>query len=756
MEYFFVVVSPIYFADSVALFFERAIFELELQCTRFVIPFIQPPLHPMHSGIFNLRCVSNLACIATLLAGQVWAEPGRDWPFSVPTAVDQPVVRATDRVRNEIDAFILQKLEEKQLTLSPEALPMTLIRRLYLDLIGLPPTPQEVAAFASDKDPLAWEKLVNRLLDDSRYGERWARFWLDLARYADTAGYEGDPDLPHAWRYRDYVIDAFNQDKPYDQFIIEQIAGDEMQAIMGAGELPEPKPEQTVAVTFLRLAPFTEPRGDASRHELLSEMTASVSSIFLGLTVGCAQCHDHKYDGIPTEDFYRMQAFFSTVQIPRPLKGDGFQIGGPIQADFYRKGEKEWAASAGQLRQSELDKAQAALAQIDRAEAEAKKVDPAAALSAEQKSQQQAIKARVRTIKQDLLRLQPLAMSLRHSFGPPYEPGVPTTHVLLRGEWDKPAKAVAPGFLSCITGNQAPAVIPLDPFKRWPTRSRRLTLARWIASPENPLTARVMVNRLWGWHFGRGIVATPSDFGKLSGGASHPELLDWLASRFIESKWSVKAIHRLILNSATWRQSSLAHEESLAVDPENVLLWRFAPRRLEAEALRDSVLSVSGRLNPEQFGLPIFPPLPDDVAESVKWNESKWSTQDGPESRKRSIYIYQQRSLSMPWMQSFDATVCDASRDLRRNSVTPLQALAMYNGAFASEEARHFAARLAGEAGNSESAQLDLAFRISLIRTPTPEEVKRLEQLMAASQPEERLPALCRVLINSSEFAYLK
>ncbi len=710
----------------------------------------------MRIAILRNRWSVFLALASALLSGQLWAESPTQWPFVALSATEPPGVRAASLVRNEIDAFVQDKLEQKGLALNDQAPAATLVRRLYLDLIGLPPTPRELEEFVADADPQAWQKLVDRLLDDSRYGERWARFWLDLARYADTAGYEGDPDLPHAWRYRDYVIDAFNQDKPYDRFIIEQIAGDEMQEIMGAGELPEPTPEQTVAVTFLRLAPFTEPRGDASRHELLSEMTASVSSIFLGLTVGCAQCHDHKYDGIPIEDFYRMKAFFATVQIPRPLAGDGFQIGGPVKADFYRTGEKEWAAKNVQERQAELEKVQTALAELDGIEAAAKKAESKAKLSSEQKSQQWAMKFQVRTIKQNLTRLQPMAMSLRHSVGPPYEPGVPETHVLLRGEWDNPGGAVLPGFLSCITGNQDPADIPLDPFKRWPTRSRRLTLARWIASRDNPMTARVMVNRLWGWHFGRGILATPSDFGKLSGGPTHPELLDWLARRFMDSKWSMKAIHRLILNSATWRQSSLAREDALVADADNILLWRFAPRRLEAEVLRDSVLAVSGRLNTEQFGLPIFPPLPNGVAETVKWDESKWSTQDGSEGRKRSIYIYQQRSLSMPWMQSFDATVCDASRDLRWTSVTPLQALAMYNGAFASEEAQHFALRLQQDAGASETAQIQLAYRIALGREPAADEVERMRQLMEASEPNERLAGLCRVLLNSSEFAYLK
>jgi hypothetical protein len=263
-----------------------------------------------------------LFCVCIHVAGA-----GKAWPFHPLRPVKLPAIKNQEWIRNGIDPFILAKLEAKRLAPSPTSPKRRLIRRLYFDLIGLPPTPAEVEAFVQDADPRAYEKVVDRLLKDSRFGERWARLWLDLARYADTAGYEGDPDLPHAWRYRDYVIDAFNSDRPHDRFIREQIAGDEFSEIMGAGDLPGVKPEQTVALTFLRLAPFTEPRGDETRHELLSEMTTTVNSVFLGLTVGCAQCHDHKYDQIPTKDFYRMQAFFSTVQIPRPLPGDGFQIG---------------------------------------------------------------------------------------------------------------------------------------------------------------------------------------------------------------------------------------------------------------------------------------------------------------------------------------------------------------------------------------------------------------------------------------------
>ncbi len=953
-------------------------------------------------------CVLFVLCFCS----SAFAE--KEWPFYVPKKATPPTVRS-DWPRNDIDRFILEKLNENELKPADEVSKRTLLRRVYFDLIGLPPTPSEIDQFLNNGSEDAYEKLVDRLLDDPRYGERWARFWLDLARYADTAGYEGDPDLPHAWRYRDYVIDSLNRDKPYDQFIKEQIAGDEFKDVMGAGDLPGTSAENTVAMTFLRLAPFTEPRGDETRHEMLSEMTSTVGSVFLGLTVGCAKCHDHKHDEIPTEDFYRMKAFFATVQIPRPEPGDIFQIGGSLNAKFYREGENDWAskqAEAFKKQAAEADKKLAALKQqiakrlgeslqtgagfgiqvvdqqnndyvyakesvevgqpylgivdsngkswnissqngasdlgslsgknrgkwfsslkdakhislgkhtagtgepkdgkhqgkfaeiliydhpLDETERKSLNhsfrtnylsgtkaaglpvpppqkglrfwlhaadvesngekitrwvdrvgnvaleqddeslqptpatlgsrknpavdfeshflsgnasnasflddsqgtiavvysarhqkegygleiggggeflttfVNPAAAsdedkleqlirdkdprITAEEQREFEFVSSRSRFVPQHLKRLKPVAMSLRHSYGPPYEPGVPVSRVMLRGEYDNPGDVVEPGFLSVITGNQDPTPIRLDPFKRWPTRSRRMALAKWIASPENPMTARVMVNRLWHWHFGQGIVTTPSDFGYLSTGPSHQELLDWLAVKFVEEKWSLKSIHRLIVTSATYRQSSSqSNAQARKTDPDNRLLSRFNRRRLDAEAVRDHVLAVSGRLNPEQFGLPIFPPLPGDVAETVKYDNSKWDTQYGPEGRKRSVYIYQQRTLTMPLMQTFDSLVCEETRPMRRSSVTPLQALAMYNGDFVNEEAIHFAKRVRGLA-SGDRAQVRTAFEISLGRKPNKTEATRLLDILNASPtPAAGLVRVCRVLFNTNEFIYI-
>ncbi|HEX2521804.1 MAG TPA: DUF1549 and DUF1553 domain-containing protein, partial [Terriglobia bacterium] len=494
-------------------------------------------------------------------------------------------------MRNEVDAFVLSKLESQGLAPAPEADRRVLIRRLYFDLIGLPPTPQDVKTFVESSSPTAYEELVDQLLKDRRYGERWGRHWLDLARYADTNGYEGDPEFTHAWRYRDYVTDAFNNDKPYDEFIKEQIAGDELTPVLSAGPLPPPEPERVVALTFLRLAPFTEPRGEESRDILLSEMTSTVSSVFLGLTVGCAKCHNHKYDMVPTKDFYRMKAFFATVQIEPSRIDDVQQLGGPLPAKFYRTGEKEWidrnraqfqkelAAAEAEFtafqepllemlkkteRKKEGDKeAKAELTLKDLQKAIDNEGDNAASLekkgplfSVEEVQHFRQFKERVLRLRKAIERLEPVAMSLRNADGPPYGPSVPATYVLVRGEWDRPGEVVEPGFLSAITGNSDAAPLELDRYHRHPTRGRRVSLARWIARADNPLTARVMVNRLWQHHFGRGIVETASDFGKNGTPPSHPELLDSLATRFVEQKWSIKAMHRVMLMSSAYRQSS--------------------------------------------------------------------------------------------------------------------------------------------------------------------------------------------------------
>ena len=723
----------------------------------------------------------------------------RYWAFVKPARTDPPAVPDSAWVRNEIDNFILKKLQAKGLGPAQEADRRVQLRRLYYDLIGLPPTPDEVKAFLDDASPTAYEEVVDRLLQDPRYGERWGRHWLDLARYSDTNGYEGDAEYPHAWRYRDYVIDAFNHDKPYDEFVKEQIAGDEFELeVRPFKALPTPDPEKTVALTFLRLAPFTEPRGEQDRDVILSEMTSTVGSVFLGLTVGCAKCHDHKYDMISIKDFYRMKAFFATVQIARPAVDDIQQLGGPQPAEFYRPGEKEWADELRAENEKELEATQEKFTAfyqplLERLTAHKKAENPEnenkeekekeltladlkkainnesdnsanlekkqSLFSLAEKGEFAKFDQRIYRLKKAILRLSPLAMSLTHSQGPPYGPSVPTTYVLLRGQWDHPGEPVEPGFLSAVTGHSKPAVLIQDLFKSFPTRFRRLVLANWIANPENPLTARVMVNRIWQHHFGRGIVATPSNFGKNGSPPTHPELLDWLANRFVEAKWSIKAMHRLMVTSGTYRQSSQRTDSTAEqADAENRLLWRFRRRRLEGEAIRDSVLAVSGRLHYARGGPAVFPPLPKGLDEAQKVQTvNTWETATGPSGRKRSIYVYQRRSLSLPLLETFDAPVCNASRDHRRNSVTALQALAMYDGEFVNTEAKHFAQRVWKDSGaNGYDAAIRRSFQLALGRDPGAEETKQVKAfLRSVGPPEKSMVALCRVLLNSNEFIYV-
>ena len=721
------------------------------------------------------------------------------WAFVRPKQHDLPPVKNRQQVRNEIDSFVVHELEQRGLSLAPEADRRTLIRRLYFDLVGLPPSPHDVEKFLAEESPEAYEQLVDRLLASPRYGERWARHWLDLARYADTAGYEGDQEYPHTWRYRDYAIDALNSDKPYDEFIIEQIAGDELEQVTHPRARPDPDPENKVALTFLRLAPFTEPRGEESRDILLSEMTSTVGSVFLGLTVGCAKCHDHKYDQIPTKDFYRLKAFFATVEIAQPREDDAWQLGGSSPAPFYRPGEQERMEKEQEAAQDRLEDAEqevegfrsALRTRLTEALGLSEPVDDerlneelgdsdSKVITKADREKQTKLNAIVTQRGVERHRAMPQAMTLTHTAGPPYGPGAPTSYVQVRGQFDQPGEIVEPGFLSAITGHQQPADIPLDPFKRWPTRSWRKTLAEWIASGDNPLTARVMVNRIWQHHFARGIVATPSDFGMLGEAPTHPELLDWLALEFVKQKWSIKAMHRLMVTSATYRQASRLNSAAAeAVDPGNDLLWRQRRQRLEGEAIRDSLLAVSGRLNIDSVGgLPIFPPMPQEIeASEAIYNVGRWQTQRGHEGRRRSVYIYQQRSMNVPMLDTFDCGVPNSSSASRRTSVTPLQALVMYNGELVNDEAKHFAERLRREAGKDADSRIRHAFQLALARDPTQDELVRMRDFLSrppsiqqvkhsnqqAAEHEKNddgdnndgLVGLCRMLLNTSEFIYV-
>jgi hypothetical protein len=774
-----------------------------------------------------------------------------DWrlPFQQPRKHDPPTVSQTSWVRNPIDAFVLNRLETERLAPAPPASKSVLARRVYFDLIGLPPTPAELAAFRDDNSPKAYENLIERLLADPRYGERWGRHWLDLVRYGETSGLEGDGAIGNAWRYRDWVIRAFNSDLPYDEFVIQQLAGADEHSKTRNNYVPDP--QGYIPAGFLRLAPWDRSNLVAAevRENYLSEVTTATGSIFLGMTIGCARCHDHKYDPIPQKDFYRMQAFFNAVQaedrqgavdLPEvPYEDEAFAATADQKIKEYETRLKDGPEKRqlDELEQRLLAKLKAARAErakdsgytsqdlrleirresqtiftkaeqrrhadlledanrtqdpdekqtldahetvlletLKKAYAEGKS-DPAgrfesltvdnvrgevqaqysanSAFTESEKNQHSQLSGALDVYRRRLERWKPVVLTVRNAPGPPSGPPPAPTRILIRGDYQQPGESVEPGFPSAITGGSEPAELITDRYRQFPTRGLRLTLAKWIASPDNPLTARVIANRVWQHHFGAGIIRTTSDFGKNGDRPSHPELLDWLAANFADNGWSVKALHRLILLSNTYRQSAENPSAQAAkADPENRLLWRFNRRRLEAEAIRDSILYASGRLSSEMYGPSVFPPLPDDLADFARYGRTgglMWEPNETEaDARRRSIYIFQRRSLPLPMMANFDALPFSESCPNRSVTTTPLQALSMMNGYLVHEEAEHLARRIESEAGATREAQVARVFEIVLNRPPRPEETDKFVGF------DGGLASICRVLLNSNEFAYVE
>jgi hypothetical protein len=596
-------------------------------------------------------------------ASRAIVEARRQWS-------NQPVVRPTvpsvkDRsgIRNPVDAFILSRLEAEGLRPAPEADRVTLIRRLTYDLTGLPPTPEEVDAFLADGARDAYERLVDRLLASSRYGERWARHWLDLVRFGETNGYERDSAKPFAWRYRDYVIDAFNRDKPYDQFVREQLAGDEINP--GSAE-------SLIATGFYRLGIWDDEPADRpqARYDTLDGVISTAGQVFLGMTLNCARCHDHKVDPIPQRDYYRLLAFFIDVTHP-----DGKNL---------KKVENGAGARIEVMSVAERGSAQAHV----------------------------------------LLRGSPALV------GPPVEPGVPEV-------------------LDAGSGSFAKG------------RGKRRALADWLTDPRNPRTARVLANRLWQYHFGRAIVPTPNDFGKLGEPASHPELLDWLAAELLASGWQIKPMHRLIVLSSAYRMSSRATPAELAADPSNRWFWRFPMRRLTAEEVRDSMLAVSGVLRHKAGGPSVSPPIPREVLAGQSVPGSGWKTSPPDEAARRSIYVHVKRSLLVPILAVHDAADTDSSCPVRYTTTVPTQALGMLNGAFANEQAADFADRLRREAPGDVAAQVRRAIRLTAARDPEPKDVlgdvEFVRTLMERARLDEHsaLTQYGLMILNANAFLYL-
>ncbi len=661
---------------------------------------------------------------------------------------------------NEIDRFIRARLEKERLAPSPEAPKHTLLRRLSLDLIGLPPTPAELAAFLNDQQPGAWQRQVERLLKSPHYGEKWGRHWLDQARYADSDGFRSDRFRPHAWRYRQWVIEALNRDVPFDQFTVEQIAGD---------LLPNATTDQRIATGFHRNTLTNREGGidpEQFRVEQVIDRTNTVGTVWLGLTVGCAQCHDHKYDPISQRDYYRLFAFFNAADedhMDAPMPGE---LGPHLQVRpaYDRRRRELLAANAVPKLQAEWE-----LGMLETAANPGKRLDwdhafddlrtdcedgekilrtPLANRTRRQskiltdyflKDYARVIsKERKEELKFDALlkQLQELDATLPAiSEAPVLRAFERKTHLLVRGDFKQSGESVEPG---------TPAALPpLDPAGARPTR---LDLARWLVARDNPLTARVAVNRIWQEYFGRGLSRTSENFGNQGEAPTHPELLDWLATEFMESGWSLKHVHRSIVSSATYRQSSDSRTDFSARDPENKLVGRQTRLRLNAEAIRDSALAVSGLLSPEIGGPSVRPQLPQSSG-LKNWKEST-----GRDRYRRGMYIQLNRTAPYPLMVNFDAPNGYGALCRRSRSNTPLQALNLLNDPAFVEAARALALRAGAEGEGGFHHRLDRAFQLCLGRQPAADE---RDWLLAywKSQPETvAWTGLASVLLNLDEF----
>ena len=623
----------------------------------------------------------------------------RHWAFQKPTEVTSPKVAGA---ASPIDAFIRARLAKEGLPPAPPADRATLIRRVYFDVTGLPPSPEEVSAFTKDPSPQAYEKLIDRLLSSPTYAERWAAHWLYVVRFAETDGFEYDTHRPDAWRYRDYVIDSFHKDKPYNQFILEQLAGDEMDPNNS---------EYRIASGFQRLGALRKNAGNqevaSSRNEVLTEMTNIVGAGLLGVTLGCARCHDHKFDPIRHKDYYRIQAFFSSTH--------------ENDIQLATSEEKAWFEQQKKTIDEEMKKLRGQMRGL-RGEAR---------IQMEQK---------LKEVEDRMPEPLPAVFAVKNDFSK-----ASPIHVLARGDYQNRGDSVGMRPLGVLLADGAPE-LPAD------TKNPRTTLAKWITDPANPLTARVMVNRIWQYHFGRGIVATPNDFGRMGARPSHPQLLDWLANDFVAGGWRMKPIHRAILLSQTYQQASTSRAESRAVekDPENGLLWKFSRRRLEAEEIRDAMLVVAGRLNRDMGGPSVIVPVDKELV-GLLYKPSQWAVaKDAAQHDRRSVYLIHKRNLRLPMMEVFDAPDMQTSCPRREQSTHAPQALELLNGDMSNAMARALAARLDREA-RSPAEQVDRAYRLAAGRLPSATE----KQLAVDFLKTHSLAEFSLAVLNLNAFLYV-
>ncbi len=712
-----------------------------------------------------------LAMVAVCLCGLAVRGADDDkaaWAYTSPRRPAIPQVRNSNWVRNPIDAFILARLEKQNLQPSPRADKLTLLRRVTFDLTGLPPTVAEQEAFLADDSPNAYEKVVDRLLDSPHYGERWAQHWLDLVRYAETDGFKADDYRPHAYEYRDYVIRAFNADLPYDRFIRQQLAGDELEPA---------NPQALVATGLNRLWPdeYNAANLEQRRQEILDDLTDVTCSAFLGLTVGCARCHDHKFDPIPQVDYYRLQAHFAPLRTR-----DDVLAADPQARQRYRDQLAAWEKATRDVR-VQMNELTAEAREKGRAQALTKfrpEIQEAVKTPEEKRTPYQqviALMAESQLVRgaEDAMRKLPADKKKRYdelarqlaAAGPKPKPpgptvmavsdidhGIPATHRLAGGDWHKPREEVTPGYLEALR----PAVADVSAVPMPHSSGRRAALARWLTQPNHPLTARVMVNRLWQDHFGVGIVATPSDFGSQGEPPTHPELLDWLAVEFVDHGWSLKYLHRLMVTSSAYCQTALVSPDhpGFRVDRENKLLWHARRRRLEGETLRDAMLFVSGQLNPRPFGPSARPKLPEKISNYA------WKPDTRPEDQhRRSIYVFAKRNMRFPLFDAFDLPDMHNSCSRRSQTTTAPQALLLLNSDLTLGCAAHWCQELR----TSASTDRDLvaaAYRQALGRPASEDEIAAAVSFLQRQQShgerrDEAALDFCHALLNANEFLYV-
>ncbi len=694
--------------------------------------------------------------------------PPIGWPFAPPVLPSIPIVKNTAWVKTPIDAFILEKMEAKGLAPAPPAEKTTLLRRVYMDLLGVPPSLSEALQYMQDTAPDAYEKLVDRLLADPRYGERWGRHWLDLVRYADSDGTDQDRTRPRTWRYRDYVIRSLNQDKPYDQFVKEQIAGD---------ELYPTNIDSSYATTYLRLAPGEDMRLNedrTQRHTSLVDVTDTTCSVMLGLTVGCTRCHDHKIDRkLHQPDYYRLYAFFAGMQFvdspiinggddseaKRRLYSNTLAIVQPLRDERKEMRERYRAMLMSEKAQKEPDKKPRVNEyEIDR------KIDE----DKEEKARREMLDSQIALYAPIVDGYEPMLATVREQQEPL------KVYFMNRGElYDLDyQREMKPGFPAVFNeGKFLNAKLANIPGK--PRAGRRAALANWIASADNPMTAKVLVNRIWGYHFGKGIVSTPSDFGNNGDLPSHFELLNWLAVQFTQAEgsdpnacgWRIKKLHRLMLLSNAYRQSSKRNAASVAIDPDNRYLWRMNRLRLEGEAIRDSLLAVSGRINTEMGGPGVFPPLTEEELEGEGRN--RWGKSSDADANRRSIYIFQRRTFPFPIIAAYDGPDTTQSCPVRPSTTVVPQVLALFNSQFGRELAMYFARKVDKMKTENNMDAIDIAYWLAFTRRPTEKQKEKAGRFLfeqsqryfsignVKARDMKALTDFCHILLNSNEFLYL-